>query len=116
MVTLGIEVAKLRRKAGLTQAELARRAGTTQAIISRIESGRATPTISTLERVAVATGEPLKLVLGEKSYMPPRAERRRRVRQVLGDYVFNPWEREPSDAEARSLTADGLGRERFARR
>jgi hypothetical protein len=35
---------------------------------------------------------------------------------VLGDYEFDPWAREPSPAEARSLEADGLGRERFARR
>lgn len=113
---LGIEVAKRRRKAGLTQAELARLACTTQTVISRIESGRATPTISTLERVAQATGEPLKLVLGETPKTLPREEKRQRVRQVLGDFVFDPWEREPSDAEARSLTADGLGQEHFARR
>jgi transcriptional regulator with XRE-family HTH domain len=115
-VTLGVEVAKRRRKAGLTQAELARQAGTTQAVISRVESGRSIPTIATLERIAIATGQPLKLVLGGQPNMPSRVERRRRVRRVLGDYVFNPWERDPTPAEARSLTADGLGRERFSRR
>jgi transcriptional regulator with XRE-family HTH domain len=112
---LGLEIAKRRKKAGLTQRELAERIGSTQAVISRLESGRTLPSISTLERVARATGQPLKLVIGEDPNIPSRDEKRRRVRQVLGDYVFNPWDRSPSQTESRSLTADGLSRERFAR-
>jgi len=39
---------------GLTQAELAARSATAQAVISRIESGRATPSLSALTRIAEA--------------------------------------------------------------
>jgi hypothetical protein len=42
-------------------------------------------------------------------------ERRRRVRGVLGDFEFDPWERDPTPAEQESLIADGLTRDRFAR-
>lgn len=87
--------------------------GTTQAAVSRIESGRTLPSLIVLERFARATGKPMKLVLGEPSGLPNRNELRRRVRRVLGDYEFNPWERGPAAAEAESLIADGLTRERF---
>ncbi|HET6858650.1 MAG TPA: helix-turn-helix transcriptional regulator [Streptomyces sp.] len=39
---------------GLSQTELAARAGTGQAVISRIESGKLTPTLAVLERLAAA--------------------------------------------------------------
>jgi len=112
-LAIGIDVARLRKRAGLTQAELARRAGTTQAVVSRLESGRKTPGFETLERIVSATGKQLRVVFGERKSVPSREERRRRVRQVLGEYEFNPWERNPSPAEARSLIADGIGREDF---
>jgi transcriptional regulator with XRE-family HTH domain len=112
---LGVRIAKLRRQAGLTQAELAERAGTTQAVISRIESGRAKPGVEMVDRIALAAGRPLKLVFGAQRDPLTREERRARVRQALGDYEFNPWDRDPTPAESRSLNADGLGRERFPR-
>jgi transcriptional regulator with XRE-family HTH domain len=113
-VALGIEVARRRKAAGLTQAELARAMGTTQSAISKIESGRTLPTLPLLDRLAVATGRPLELVLGTQDILTAE-ERARRVRRVLGDYRFNPWERSPSDAEAKTLIADGLTREYFER-
>jgi transcriptional regulator with XRE-family HTH domain len=112
---VGLEVAKLRRQARLTQAELARRAGTTQAVISRLETGAKVPGLEALDRITAATGGEMQLTLGRNISLPTRAERRRRVRQVLGDYEFNPWDRDPSAAEAQSLMADGLDRERFSR-
>ncbi|MFD6417177.1 helix-turn-helix domain-containing protein [Streptomyces sp. NPDC060194] len=39
---------------GLSQAELAERAGTGQAVISRIESGKLSPGLQVLERLAAA--------------------------------------------------------------
>jgi len=111
---LGSDVVGLRRKAGLTQAELARRARTTQAVISRLENGLRLPGPQVLDRIADQIG-PLRLTFGSPSPVS-RAERRRRVRKVLGHSVFDPWERDPSPEEARSLIADGLGPERFARR
>jgi transcriptional regulator with XRE-family HTH domain len=110
---LGLNIAKLRRKAGLTQVELAERAGTTQAVISRIESGRGNPRFELLERIATATGRPLRLTLGADTVIS-RQERRTRVRQALGDFEFNPWERSPTVNEMRSLVSDGLVRESFA--
>ena len=112
-VALGRELARRRREAGLSQAELAARMGTSQAAISNMESGRTLPTLSVLERFAEGTGRPLTIVVGAPSRLAGRDERRRRVRLVLGDYRFDPWERRPSKVEAQSLEADGLTRERF---
>jgi hypothetical protein len=53
------------------------------------------------------------LSFDEPRRKPLSGERRRRVRRVLGDYLFNPWDRDPTPAEARTLVADGLTRERF---
>ncbi|MFC1403019.1 MULTISPECIES: helix-turn-helix domain-containing protein [Streptacidiphilus] len=49
------ELIRNRRTAlGLSQAELAARAGTGQAFVSRVESGRTTPTLPVLQRLAAA--------------------------------------------------------------
>jgi DNA-binding XRE family transcriptional regulator len=45
-----------RQKAGLSQAELAARAGIRQETISRIESGKVTPTVRTMEAIDEALG------------------------------------------------------------
>ncbi len=45
-----------RRRAGLSQRELARRAGIPQPTISRIERGRLSPTLDTLEPLVRACG------------------------------------------------------------
>ena len=50
-----------RTQAGLTQAELAERMGTTQSAVARMESGKARPSTSTLEKVAKATGTRLRV-------------------------------------------------------
>lgn len=113
--TIGRVVGECRREAGLTQGELAARIGTTQAAISKVETGRTMPTLALLERVAVATGRPIVITLGAEVRRPSRGELRERVRRVLGDYEFDPWERDPTPAEAESLLVDGLTRERFSR-
>ena len=113
IMRLGRELTSRRLEAGLTQEELARRMGTTQAAISRMETGRVLPSLVLLERFARGTGRPIELVVGEPTRSPSRAELRRRVRQALGQAEFNPWDRSPSPAEAESLNADGLTRERF---
>jgi transcriptional regulator with XRE-family HTH domain len=56
-----------RTHAHLTQAELAERMGTSQSTIARLESGKATPTLSTLRRLAKATGMGLKITLEPKA-------------------------------------------------
>jgi DNA-binding XRE family transcriptional regulator len=59
---LAHELMVRRRQAGLTQAKLAKLTGIGQADISRIESGRANPTVSTLAAMAHALGYGISLV------------------------------------------------------
>lgn len=112
--TLGSIVRDRRRRAGLTQLALAERVGTTQAAISKLETGRTLPGLELVARIADATGGPITLTVGSARRRPSRDELRSRVRRVLGDYEFDPWERDPSPAEAESLQADGLTRDRFS--
>ena len=56
-----------RTRAKLTQAELAKKLGTSQSTIARLESGAAKPSLSTLRRLAQATGMRLKITLEPKS-------------------------------------------------
>lgn len=51
-----------RRRNGISQAVLAARAGTTQSAISRIESGRVSPSVDTLWELLYLLGEDLELV------------------------------------------------------
>jgi transcriptional regulator with XRE-family HTH domain len=53
-------LANARLKAGLTQRELAARAGVNQSWVARIESGRAQPTLESLERLLGAAGYELR--------------------------------------------------------
>lgn len=49
------ELVRSRRlQSGLTQSQLAARADTTQAVVSRIESGKLSPTVPVLQRLAAA--------------------------------------------------------------
>ena len=61
---LAEQVVRARLKAGLTQAELAKRMGTTQSAIARLEAGRTDAKMSTLRKLAKATGARLNVSLG----------------------------------------------------
>ena len=50
-----------RKKAKLTQAELAERIGTNKSYISRVETGRTEPKVSTFYRIITALGLNVKL-------------------------------------------------------
>ncbi|KKS83423.1 MAG: Transcriptional regulator, XRE family [Candidatus Gottesmanbacteria bacterium GW2011_GWA1_43_11] len=50
-----------RIKGGLTQEELAKRIGTKQSAIARLESGKANPSVSFLEKLAAALGTKLQI-------------------------------------------------------
>ena len=50
-----------RSRAQLTQAELAARMNTTQSVVARLESGRSHPSTKTLQKVAKATGNRLRI-------------------------------------------------------
>jgi transcriptional regulator with XRE-family HTH domain len=52
-----------RIRANLSQAQLAKKMGTSQSTIARLESGSGSPSISTLQRFAQATGTRLRLTL-----------------------------------------------------
>jgi len=52
-----------RKRAGLTQRELADRAGTTQSAIARLEAGRTTPSLETVERLLRLCGYQLLVEL-----------------------------------------------------
>jgi transcriptional regulator with XRE-family HTH domain len=52
-----------RSQAHLTQAQLAKKMGTSPSAIARLESGKARPSLSMLERLAKATGMRLKISL-----------------------------------------------------
>jgi transcriptional regulator with XRE-family HTH domain len=56
---LAAELILLRRQRGLTQRQLSTRSGVQQAEISRIEGGRANPTVTTLSALASALGAEL---------------------------------------------------------
>lgn len=56
---LASAVIDARNRAGLTQQALARKMGTTQPVVARLESGRSRPSMSTLQRLAKATGSRL---------------------------------------------------------
>lgn len=66
-------VETLRRRAGLTQRALARRAGTSQPTIAAYESGRKSPTLRTLERLARSCGLTAYVV-----FVPPLTREDRR--------------------------------------
>lgn len=56
-------VRAMREAAGFSQADLAERAGMHQSVIARLESGKAkaVPSLTTLAKIAAATGIPLRL-------------------------------------------------------
>lgn len=54
---------RARYEAKLSQAEVAKRIGTTQSAVARLEGGTISPSISTLQRYAAATGTKLHLKL-----------------------------------------------------
>jgi transcriptional regulator with XRE-family HTH domain len=54
-------VRRMRRAAGLSQRDLAQRAGTSQPAIARYERGAATPSWATLQRLADACGQRVRI-------------------------------------------------------
>jgi ribosome-binding protein aMBF1 (putative translation factor) len=69
----GIAIRDARQDAGLSQTELAARIGIAQSALSRIEAGRANPTLGTLQRVTDALGVPLTLGVGSHEVAIPAA-------------------------------------------
>lgn len=59
MTSLGIRIKGLRSDRGLQQRQLAEKAGLTPSMVSQIESGRLTPSLPTLGKLAGALGVPI---------------------------------------------------------
>ena len=58
LASIAREIVTDRKEAGLTQQELARKAALRQETLSRIESGKHTPTLKTLKKIDRALGKP----------------------------------------------------------
>ena len=54
-------IIEARMREGVTQKELAKKIGTKQSVISRLESGRANPSVLFLKKLAVALGSHLEI-------------------------------------------------------
>src|SRR5437867_8117872 len=59
MTSLGTRIKALRGERGLQQRQLALKAGLTPSMLSQIESGRLTPSLPTLGKLASALGVPI---------------------------------------------------------
>ena len=55
------EMLKLRSEAGISQSQLSQQTGITQPDISKLENGKANPSIATLKKVARAFGKRLQI-------------------------------------------------------
>ena|ERR1051325_10926990 len=71
----GAIVVEARRRAGLTQQQLADRSGTSQPAIARLESGYASPTFATVERLVRAAGFAMRIELEATAGTDPVVER-----------------------------------------
>lgn len=58
---IGSTLAQIRHRSKLSQAEVARRMGTSQAAIARLEAGRQSPSVGTLQDFARANGYCLEI-------------------------------------------------------
>lgn len=62
-IRLAVEIKELREKKGLSQRQLAELVGTTQSAIARLEGGRISPSLPTLDRIANALDAELTVSL-----------------------------------------------------
>ena len=74
-------ILSVRHKAGLSQQELARRAGTSQPAVARYETGKASPSTSTLLRLLRAGGYDLDVQIRKVSATDLSGKRARKVRR-----------------------------------
>src|SRR5262249_25017817 len=80
-MNLGKRLVDLRRKRGLSTGELAARAKVTSGFISQLEHNKTSPSLATLQRVAVALDVPLTYLLLDEDTRPQVV--RRHERQVI---------------------------------
>ncbi len=78
-----------RTRTGMSQEELAEKVGLTAVSISKFETGRRKPRVSTLERIAGATGTPLSWFFSESSESPVSRDFHRRLSEHLLSFLEN---------------------------
>ena len=61
---VGLNVKRLREAQGISQEDLADRAGVHRTYVSGVERGVRNPTVTVLEKIAGALGEPLTVLVG----------------------------------------------------
>lgn len=73
--SFGARVRELRRAAGMTQEDLAERCGLFRTYMSRIETGKANPTLTMIHALAASLGVPVPALFGEATAPPVRGPR-----------------------------------------
>jgi transcriptional regulator with XRE-family HTH domain len=69
-LSLGAEIRRVRLSRGMTLAQLADRVGVSQSLVSQVERGRASPSITTLRRMAEALAIPIAALFTEEVAAP----------------------------------------------
>ena len=77
--TLTEALLQARRRAKLSQAEVAAKMGTAQPAVARLESGRARPSLATLQRYGEATGHRLVIAFAPHTPQAPAPRPRKRT-------------------------------------
>ncbi len=78
-IDYGDRIHDLRTQQGWSQMELARRSGVSNRVISKIESGRSEPRLTTLRRLARAFNIPVDMMIREKRVLVGRRIEREKV-------------------------------------
>lgn len=68
-MSLGMQIRKIRKRQGRTIQEVADACGFTRSLLSQIETGKTTPPIATLTRIAHALAVPMSALLGETNHV-----------------------------------------------
>src|SRR3990167_6693357 len=101
-------IIEARKRGGLTQTQLAQKIGTKQAVISRLEIGRANPTLEFLKRLAKALNSKLEIHLTTNRFdvfHPKLPAGRLTPRRKASGYTHADWSsRHPPDADRRNLS------------
>jgi transcriptional regulator with XRE-family HTH domain len=109
-----------RERARLSQRALATRAGTTQSVIARIELGRASPTIHTVNRLLEAAGQRLDVRLvstaGQITALARDFFDRQQDRGIVSAYLYGSTASGSRHAESDVDIGVLLDRARFPRR
>jgi transcriptional regulator with XRE-family HTH domain len=95
---IGARLREIRQAKGLSAREAAERAGVTPAYLSRLETGKLSPTVASLSRVMQALGEPVAALFGTGDASDSPVVRRA-DRQVVRSHGVDDFRVTPSWAD-----------------